>query len=133
MSASFEGVPGTDSPLVMQRIIDWLLAGGGVSDVAPAEAAADLSLALWQNTPNPFDTTTRVRFVVPREGVVRLDVFDVTGRRVVNLVDRVLTTGEHSVVWGGVDGAGRRVASGVYLYRLQAAGRAVSKEMVLTR
>ena len=133
MSASFEGVPGAESSTVMQRIIDWLLAGGGASDVAPAESVSDLSLALWQNTPNPFATTTRVRFAVPREGAVRLDVFDVTGRRVVNLVDRVLATGEHSVVWGGADAAGRRVASGVYLYRLQAAGRTVSKEMVLTR
>jgi flagellar hook assembly protein FlgD len=74
-----------------------------------------------------------VRFAVSREGPVRLTVYDVTGRRVANLVDGILGGGEHSTVWDGIDASGRRVASGVYLYRLQAAGESLTKEMVLTR
>jgi hypothetical protein len=73
MSAGFEGIPAGDAVVVMQRILDWLLAGGPV-DVSPAAGATDLSLTLWQNTPNPFGGVTRVRFAVPREGPVRLTV-----------------------------------------------------------
>jgi hypothetical protein len=132
MSAGFEGIPAGDAVVVMDRILDWLL-NANPTDVQPATGATDLSLALWQNTPNPFGGVTRVRFAVSREGPVRLTVYDVAGRRVANLVDGILGGGEHSTVWDGIDASGRRVASGVYLYRLQAAGESLTKEMVLTR
>jgi hypothetical protein len=132
MSAGFEGLPPGDAAVVMERVLDWLL-DSNPTDVQTIAGARDLSLALWQNAPNPFGGSTRVRFAVPREGPVRLTVYDVTGRRVANLVDRVLDGGEHSTVWNGLDGSGQRAASGVYLYLLQAAGETLTKGMVLTR
>jgi len=132
MSAAFEGVPPGDDALVMQRIVGWLL-NLGPTDVRPAEGAATLSLALRQNTPNPFTGTTRLSFALPAAGPVRLAVYDVAGRHVVDLVDRVLPRGEHAVVWNGADAAGRPVASGVYLYRLKADGQSLSRGMVLRR
>jgi hypothetical protein len=131
-SAGFEGIPAGDAIVVRDRVLDWLL-NVNPTDVQPATGATNLSLALWQNTPNPFGGVTRVRFAVPHEGLVRLTVYNVAGRRVANLVDDVLGRGEHSTVWNGVDASGRRVASGVYLYRLQAEGQSLTKEMVLTR
>ena len=65
-------------------------------------------------------------------------MFDVRGARVVGLVADERDAGEHAVVWDGIDDRGRPVASGVYLYRLRAAGadgalRQSSRRMVLVR
>ncbi|MFN8546429.1 MAG: FG-GAP-like repeat-containing protein [Candidatus Eisenbacteria bacterium] len=72
--------------------------------------------------PNPFRDTVRLRFAQASAGPVRLEVFDVTGRRVAIVADRWMSAGEQTLAWGGSDGSGRRVASGVYLLRLEAEG-----------
>lgn len=74
---------------------------------------------LFQNFPNPFNTFTVIRFFLPEVGAVaRLEVLDLTGRRVRLLLDHKMPGGSHTVVWDGRDDAGRSVASGIYLYRL---------------
>lgn len=90
-------------------------------------------LELAPNYPNPFNPSTRVAFGVPEAGQVRLEIFDITGRRVATLVDERVAAGWHEVTWRGRDGAGRAVASGVYIYRLEAGGRSVARRMVLVR
>jgi hypothetical protein len=132
MSAAFEGVPegaaANDQATLMGSILDWLVPGGavGVEPLAPAST----ELALGQNAPNPFGQDTRVHFAIPTAGPVKLTVFDVAGRRVATLVDRALVAGAHTVAWDGRDAGGVSVASGVYLYRLEAGGRSITKEMV---
>ena len=64
---------------------------------------------------------------------VALVVFDVSGRRVKTLVDRRLQATTHTFEWDGTDDAGRRVASGVYFYRLVADGRVLTRRMVLLK
>ncbi len=91
------------------------------------------ALQLDQNVPNPFNPTTTIRFVLPAPGEVRLDVFDVRGSRVATLVDERLDAGAHAATWNGRDGAGRAVASGAYFYRLRAAGRVVTRKMLLVK
>jgi hypothetical protein len=84
---------------------------------------------LEQNAPNPFRGQTTVGFHVAREGAVRLDVFDVQGRRVATLVDERRTPGTYAVEWDG-----RAFAAGRYLYRLQVDGEVVStRQATLTR
>ena len=83
---------------------------------SPAGGALELRPA----APNPFRATTELRFVLPREDRVTLEVFDVTGRRVATPVPgRRLPAGAHAVRWDGRDSAGRPVAAGVYFVRLQ--------------
>jgi hypothetical protein len=133
MSAAFEGVsdiagnPNNQATL-MGRILDWLApsTSTGVGPIADTSTA----LALGQNAPNPFEKDTSVRFVIPASGPVNLTVYDVAGRRVVTLVDRALEAGSHAIAWDGRDAGGSAVASGVYLYRLEAGGRSLTKEMV---
>ena len=55
---------------------------------------------------------------LPREGPVALNVYDLLGRRVRTLVDRVLPAGEQRVLWDGRDASGQAVAPGVYFARL---------------
>ena len=75
--------------------------------------------ALLQNSPNPFNPTTTIRFDVGSPGHVTLRIYDVGGRLVRTLVDRHLSGATHFVAWDGRDDAGLPAASGVYFYRLK--------------
>ncbi len=102
--------------------------------VGPADG---LRLALLQNHPNPFRAgpageVTRITFTLPRLSPVRLRVYDLSGRMVATLLDTQLPPGEYGVPWTGLDATGRRVASGMYFYRLESdAGALVRKIMIL--
>ncbi|MCK4511925.1 hypothetical protein KAW64_09310, partial [bacterium] len=103
---------------------------GNESDPASPESITGLDdselparYALYQNTPNPFNPVTEVRYDVPAPGGrVSLVVFDISGRCVRTLVDGHEGPGEKRVVWNGTDGAGRSVASGTYYCKLAAPG-----------
>jgi hypothetical protein len=83
---------------------------------------------LLQNSPNPFNGTTEIRFVIAEVARVHLEVFDALGRSVELLVDDVRLPGEHRVRFN----ADRR-ASGVYVIRLTAGDVVASRRMVLMR
>jgi FlgD Ig-like domain len=101
----------------------------GVSG-SPAIAAA-----LEQNTPNPFNPSTRIAFTVSRaaNALVSLDVFDVRGTRVRRLVHDQPSTGYVSVTWDGRNDAGQVVSSGVYFYRLTAGTTVLTRRMTLAK
>jgi len=89
---------------------------------------------LFQNEPNPFNPTTTIRFdVADGGGHVALQVFDVRGRLVRTLVDERLDGGDKSAVWDGRDGHGDPVATGIYLYRLNAPGFTETRKMLLLK
>ncbi len=81
---------------------------------------------LAQNYPNPFNPSTTIAFYLPRTARVRLEVFNVLGRRVTSLIDHRLSAGSHQVVWDAQD-----AASGVYFYRLSTEAFATTRKMVL--
>src|SRR5262245_32042786 len=89
--------------------------------------------SLEQNTPNPFNPATTIRFTLPSSEHVRLDVYDAAGRRVRTLVDEVRARGPHQVEWDGRDEHAVALASGIYFYRLTARGFAESKKMALLK
>ncbi len=70
------------------------------------------------NMPNPFNASTEFVLDVPKASEVRIEVFDLLGKRVSTLVDGDLETGRHRIVWHGRDDKGRDLPSGVYLYRI---------------
>jgi flagellar hook assembly protein FlgD len=87
-----------------------------------------------QNTPNPFNPTTAIRFVVPEGGArVALRVYDVEGRLVRTLVDGHRPAGSQAAVWDGASDSGVASASGVYFYRLEAPGFTQTRKMVLLK
>jgi hypothetical protein len=90
--------------------------------------------ALYQSNPNPFKTTTTIRYDVPASGgKLTLAVFDVSGKLVRTLVDRVDSPGENTVEWDGRSPAGEQVSTGVYFYRLTAGDKTLTKKMVMIR
>ncbi len=91
---------------------------------------------LGQNRPNPFNPSTTIDYRLPAgtEAMpVRLTVYDLRGREVIRLVEATQAGGFYSVQWDGSDREGRRVASGVYFYRLEAGGRSTVRKMVILK
>ncbi len=89
--------------------------------------------ALGQNSPNPFRPSTTIAFTMPAGGHVRIDVFNVNGRKVRTILDDVRDAGPNEVTWNGCDPSGTELASGVYFYRLEAGGVNETKKMLLLR
>lgn len=85
------------------------------------------------NRPNPFNPSTIISFTLPEAGQVALRVFDVRGRLVRTLADCSFDAGTHSVEWNATDGSGRRVASGIYFYRLISNGLDRTQKMILMK
>jgi hypothetical protein len=83
---------------------------------------------LHQNYPNPFNPSTQIRFDVPKNTYVRLDVFDVLGRRVITLADGEYSAGSYTVEFSPV-----HLPSGIYLYRLQAGNYTQIRKMLYVR
>jgi flagellar hook assembly protein FlgD len=90
-------------------------------------------LSVWPSQPNPFRTSTTLRFDLPRDQEVRVTVHDVTGRRVAVLRDGPERAGRHSLGWDGRDALGRRVAAGVYFARVSTPDASRSLKMVVLR
>ncbi len=91
------------------------------------------ALELLPNVPNPFNPSTTIRYVLPVRADVRVTIYDVAGRPVATLVDRNQAAGSYAVEWNGTGARGERVASGVYLLRMEAGKQALSRKMVLLK
>jgi hypothetical protein len=83
--------------------------------------------------PNPASHGSTVEFMMGSESLVRVEVFDVTGRRVRTVERRVLPAGRHDVHWDLRDDTGERVSSGVYLWRLTSGGSTVQTQTAVIR
>ena len=70
--------------------------------------------------PNPFNAITALRYEIPERSGVTITIYDVMGNEVAVLADKVQEAGRYKVVWGGRDGLGGLVSSGVYYFRLRA-------------
>jgi hypothetical protein len=93
----------------------------------------EIPLTLYQNYPNPFNPSTSISFYMPGPGRVRLDIFDVQGRRIRTLADSQFEAGRHTVHWNGLNDAGAGVSSGVYLYRLVTGKSSLTRKLVMMR
>jgi hypothetical protein len=87
----------------VDEIVEYEQVPVGVGEAPPAAA-----FALHQNTPNPFNPTTRITFDLPAAGRAHLAVFDVRGRLVRQLVDAPLAAGPNVAVWDGTRSDGSR-------------------------
>ena len=89
---------------------------------------APVSFNLAQNYPNPFNPSTMIRFSLPERQTVSLRVYNLLGEEVASLVNETLTAGEHVVEFNA-----QGLASGMYLYKLQAGSLTQTKRMLLVR
>lgn len=94
------------------------------------EITSDLpaSVTLAQNFPNPFNPSTNISFSIPENAHVRLAVYDLLGRQVAQVVDAPMVAGFHTVTFDASS-----LTSGVYVYRIEAAGQVSSRRMTLLK
>ncbi len=95
--------------------------------------AVILDYHLAQNVPNPFNPQTTIQFSIPNSEFVILNIFNVQGQQIRQLVNKVLGAGVHSVVWNGKDNQGNNVPSGMYIYRIRAGKFFEQKKMLLIK
>ena len=88
---------------------------------------------MGQNQPNPFNPNTRVPFSLGSTATVRLEVYDISGRLVRRIVDRVMVAGVYSETWDGRDMRGNEVANGLYFYRLMSGKEILTRKAVRLR
>jgi hypothetical protein len=107
--------------------VQSLLAGARQDGFAGQQALIPREFNLYQNYPNPFNPTTTISFNLPKASNVILKVFNILGEEVATLVSKRLPAGSHSYQWSNTEG----IASGVYLYRLEADGFVRTRKMIL--
>ncbi|MFH1502708.1 MAG: C1 family peptidase [Candidatus Eisenbacteria bacterium] len=99
----------------------------------PDEEMADRAYVSY-NYPNPFNPSTAIRYSVPSPGgLVRLTVYDLTGREVKTLVSEQKRAGDYLAVWYGKDDRGNELGSGVYFYRLEVGEFRFERKMVMLK
>ena len=90
-----------------------------------------MRFALHQNSPNPFDGSTTIRFDLPVKTPVTLEIFDVQGRRVRTLANATFDPGFHAIEWDHRDDRGNVLRAGMFMYRIQAGSNESQRKMTL--
>ena len=90
---------------------------------------------LSQNSPNPFNPSTTIKYQVPEGDAARVQivVYNLRGQKVITLVDELKESGDYSVNWNGHSTSGQRVSSGVYFYRMSAGEFTAMRKMVIVK
>ncbi len=97
----------------------------GIEEVSAIYPSA---FSLSQNYPNPFNASTTIRYALPKEAAVTIEIYDILGRRIETLVPGKQPAGSHTVVWEAED-----VPSGVYFYRIEAGEYSQTQKCVLLK
>ena len=120
-------------PINGGREITLLLPVGGVARVKAEQPLAPETLALYPNTPNPFNPSTLITYRLPEPGQVDLTIYNLLGQQVRVLVRDHQSQSRYEVLWDGRDGFGRYVSSGVYFYRLAHQDGVLINRMLLVK
>ncbi len=142
--------PGVDSrspstPLTLGPALCCLWTEGGsapydiafyfeeTTGVSGDEAACDRPLLLGLNHPNPFSSTTTIRYELPEPGSVTVKVHDASGRRVRTIESGRGPAGMHEILWDGKNDSGADLAAGVYFCTASCGDRTATIRMVIVR
>ncbi len=104
----------------------------GVREMGEVETVPE-RFVLLQNYPNPFNPATNIQFMIPEPAQVKIEIFNVLGKKIVTLVDEKLGAGHKIVEWDGKDDQGIEVSTGIYFYRLKAGEFTQTRKMVLLK
>jgi hypothetical protein len=123
VGGNWPGDPNAETEFPQELTVDYIRV---YEDQANSVDQQPLSLSLEQNHPNPFSTYSNIRFSLPSEQHILLEVYDSLGRKVQTLTDKIYGPGSHSV---GVEA--KQLESGLYSYRLQAGSSSAIRQMLI--
>ncbi|HEX9970537.1 MAG TPA: LamG-like jellyroll fold domain-containing protein, partial [bacterium] len=98
----------------------------------PQEKIPD-GFQLYPNYPNPFNSLTTIQFSLPENANVSIQIFDINGKLVRTLFQGKKEAVFHVLQWDGTDNAGRKIGSGIYLYRMVAGSFSEAKKLMLVK
>ena len=105
------------------------------SDVVAVEVTVPLEFTLEQNYPNPFNPSTVIKYTIPENGFITLDVYNLLGEKVASLINGVHDAGRYEISFDASNlPAGRQgLASGIYVYSLRSGSFNSVKKMLLMK
>jgi len=92
-----------------------------------------VNYSLSQNYPNPFNPTTKIKYSIPKDGLVQIMIYDILGREIFRIVDAKIKAGNHISLWNGKNRYGENVGAGMYFYKLKAKDFTNTKKMILLK
>ncbi len=104
-----------------------------ILDTIQVTVGTNKLLKLYQNNPNPFNSTTLIAYDLPQHCQVELIVYNIQGQEVIKLVDDFQEAGSHAVDWSGKNNDGKEVGSGLFYYKLKTANETKLRQMLLLR
>ena len=122
--ASFQSLRANDTAITSEQ---------SCANVSPSGRGIAARAVALRCAPNPASGSTRIAFRLAEPGTARVEIFDLSGRRVRALVSATLQAGEHGVTWDGTRDDGRRASAGVYTVRVAACGRVESRTLAWLR
>jgi len=126
----------TDSSTPSLTDIQHLTLVTGICDDSPEgddSSVLPKDFVLQQNYPNPFNSMCNIEYALPFNCHATLTVYNILGQEVKTLVDEAQRRGSNKASWDGKDSQGKTVASGIYLYRLQAGNLSQTRKMLLIK
>jgi len=103
-----------------------------IKDIAVDESLPT-SYEIAQNYPNPFNPTTNIKYQLPVDGFVKIKIFDMLGREIKSLVNQEQKAGYYTIEWDATNNQGRKAATGVYFYQIEASNFKKTMKMMLMK
>jgi hypothetical protein len=122
----WDEIEATNGPRSVSVDIGWYL---GMHD----EAIIPDVFALHQNYPNPFNPVTTIRYDIPEQALVRIDIYNILGQKVAVLAEGLHEPGFHAVRWNGTNMYGNALSSGMYFYHIKAGDFRDVKKLLLVK
>ncbi len=115
---------------VLLRTLNAFSGTGGVAQNDPNKPAV---YSLSPNYPNPFNPSTNINFSLPKDGNVKINIYNINGQLVATIFDSFIQSGSYTVSWDGKTNTGAIASSGIYFYQMRAPNYVVTKKMTLVK
>lgn len=116
----------------LNNCFNWL---SGTTEIQNREQIDQVptDFSLEQNYPNPFNPATTIKFNIPKESELSIEIYNILGQKIRTLLQNVKPAGSYQIYWDGKNDNGQLIAGGIYFYRMKAGNFSSVKKMVLLR